>query len=314
MRGFLRPNLEADNLQQQFFRAIDLAELLFNLQYIDGFYGCLGRLRGGDLEPTIAELDVARMLYINDHMFWFVDAEGETGKDYDLRVVLPGLRIANIEAKCNLETPEMNLRTIKNSLDKARKQLPPGQNGVIFVKIPAQWLNEPSIGQQTGQLALDFMRGTSRVVSVKYYAAPIFFENGRIGQGHRFMEITSPRRQGENWDMLTNWMPSSEAWNALPRKWIRMVFYADQNWGQTTSKQFEYDSGTSPLPTRLNRVYITGMPARKPRPPDEKPQIEKFREAARELGCDDDQEAFWAKVTHIARHKPKDEPEKPSEK
>lgn len=53
------------------------------------------------------------------------------------------------------------------------------------------------------------------------------------------------------------------------------------------------------------------MPARKPRPPDEKPQIEKFRDAARELGCDDDQEAFWAKVTHIARHKPKDEPKKP---
>lgn len=35
------------------------------------------------------------------------------------------------------------------------------------------------------------------------------------------------------------------------------------------------------------------MPARKPRDPNEKPQIERFREAARELGCDDNENAFW---------------------
>jgi hypothetical protein len=28
----------------------------------------------------------------------------------------------------------------------------------------------------------------------------------------------------------------------------------------------------------------------------------------RELGCEEDKEALWAKVTHITRHKPKDEP------
>lgn len=38
------------------------------------------------------------------------------------------------------------------------------------------------------------------------------------------------------------------------------------------------------------------MPARKPTDPNAKPQIERFREAARELGCDDDEEAFWDKV------------------
>ena len=53
------------------------------------------------------------------------------------------------------------------------------------------------------------------------------------------------------------------------------------------------------------------MPARKPRPPDERPQIERFRKAARELGCEDDEETFWAKVVRVAQHKPKDEPEKP---
>lgn len=52
------------------------------------------------------------------------------------------------------------------------------------------------------------------------------------------------------------------------------------------------------------------MPARKPRPPDEQPQIEKFREMARELGCDEDEEAFKAKLAHVMRHRPKVEPRK----
>ena len=50
------------------------------------------------------------------------------------------------------------------------------------------------------------------------------------------------------------------------------------------------------------------MPARKPRPPDAKPQTERFIETARALGCDEDEAAFKAKLAAIARHKPKMEP------
>jgi hypothetical protein len=51
---------------------------------------------------------------------------------------------------------------------------------------------------------------------------------------------------------------------------------------------------------------MSAMPARKPRPADEKPQIDRFREMARELGCDDDEEAFKAKLAQIMKYKPKD--------
>jgi hypothetical protein len=46
------------------------------------------------------------------------------------------------------------------------------------------------------------------------------------------------------------------------------------------------------------------MPARKPRDPNEKPQIEKFREAARELACDDDEAAFEERLRQIMKAKP----------
>ncbi|TIL87289.1 MAG: hypothetical protein E5Y73_25510 [Mesorhizobium sp.] len=36
-------------------------------------------------------------------------------------------------------------------------------------------------------------------------------------------------------------------------------------------------------------------------------QAQKFEQAARELGCDDTEEAFDAKLRTIAKHKPKDD-------
>jgi hypothetical protein len=50
------------------------------------------------------------------------------------------------------------------------------------------------------------------------------------------------------------------------------------------------------------------MPARKPQDPNAKPQIERFREMARELECDEDEEAFKSKLAQIMRHKPKSDP------
>lgn len=38
------------------------------------------------------------------------------------------------------------------------------------------------------------------------------------------------------------------------------------------------------------------------------PQIDRFRQMARELGCDEDEEAFRAKLRTIARQKVKEEP------
>jgi hypothetical protein len=37
---------------------------------------------------------------------------------------------------------------------------------------------------------------------------------------------------------------------------------------------------------------------------DSKPQIDRFRETARALGCDEDKEEFEAALGKIARHKP----------
>lgn len=54
------------------------------------------------------------------------------------------------------------------------------------------------------------------------------------------------------------------------------------------------------------------MPARKPPGPNAKPdpldglpQAERFRIVAEELGCDDDEATFRAKLAPVLRHRPK---------
>jgi hypothetical protein len=46
------------------------------------------------------------------------------------------------------------------------------------------------------------------------------------------------------------------------------------------------------------------------KPTDTRTQIDRFRETARQLGCDEDEAAFRDKLRVIARQKPKDEPTK----
>ena len=51
------------------------------------------------------------------------------------------------------------------------------------------------------------------------------------------------------------------------------------------------------------------MDRRREKPePDSAAQLDRFKETARALGCDEDEAAFDEKLKVIARHQPKDEP------
>jgi hypothetical protein len=41
---------------------------------------------------------------------------------------------------------------------------------------------------------------------------------------------------------------------------------------------------------------------------DDRPQLDKFREAARALECDDDDERFKSRVKKLVKHKPVEKP------
>ncbi len=105
-------------------KIVDLGELLLNLQHIEGFDSCIRRLRHGDLEPTLAELSLAGMIYVNDWPFRFVEPTGVKRSDYDYEITLrDGLEVC-ADAKCKIESTALSESTILNALRRLAGSCP----------------------------------------------------------------------------------------------------------------------------------------------------------------------------------------------
>jgi uncharacterized protein YerC len=214
-------------------RVVDLAESIFNLQKIENVYECLDRLTtANDLEPTIAELHIGKMLFANGWAFKFLTPM--QGKTYDFEIQYEGLTVAG-DAKCKVDFTIPNSTTITKTLKRKRKQLPENSAGVFFVKLPQEWMDHEDWQRISVQGALDFFaQGTGRVSSVSFYLEPIRLlsfvaEEGRYyiaEQGHFFNEIANPRRRyGKDldWKFFNKWRPDDYAsWSALPPKYVRL--------------------------------------------------------------------------------------------
>jgi hypothetical protein len=145
--GFLRleftPEFEG---KRKYSRLLDSAEMLFNLQYVEGFDGRVDQMRSGQIEPTFAEFDFARFLFVHDIAFKFVTPSGVKGKNYDFRIEYSDGREACADAKCRLESTEVRADTITDSLNRARGvNLPPDKPGIVFVKVPQTWFDQVEV-------------------------------------------------------------------------------------------------------------------------------------------------------------------------
>ena len=215
--------------EMSFFRVIDLAEVLYNLQNIPGFDECIQRMREGNIEGTFAELDFGRMLFLNAVPFRFVVPRGTTGADYDIEVLYPNNVVACADAKCKIETTKFSEKSIRHTLNKARKQLPNNEPGIVFVKVPAKWTVDPVLSRSAIDVARDFLRGTRRVVSVKFYGSPITYTDNVMKVQHAYKEISNPVTDfgnGINWDIFKHVQLPPE-YNGMPLHWQRILFYPD---------------------------------------------------------------------------------------
>jgi hypothetical protein len=229
-KGFLSID-ESDPVHREtsFFRVMDLAEVIYNLQPVPGFDECITRMRDGDIEGTYAELDFGRMLYLNKVPFRFVVPQGTTGFDYDIEVEYPNGIVAAADAKCKIESTDFSENTIGNTLSKARKQLPDDSPGIVFVKVPPRWIADPATVVAMLDVARSFLRGTRRVVSVKYYSSPITFADNMLRHDHAYKEISNPMTDFGNdvdWNIFKKFVLPPEM-NGMPPHWQRIIFFPD---------------------------------------------------------------------------------------
>jgi hypothetical protein len=229
-KGFLSiDDSDAHRREMSFFRVMDLAEVVYNLQPVPGFDECITRMRKGDIEGTYAELDFGRMLYLNNVPFRFVVPQGTTGLDYDIEVEYPNGAIASADAKCKIEGTDFSKNTIENTLKKARKQLPDSVPGIVFLKVPPRWIADANSVASMLEVAKSFLRTTRRVVSVKFYSSPISLPNNVLRHDHAYKEISNPSTDfGDNmdWSIFKKHILPTEM-NGMPAHWQRIIFFPD---------------------------------------------------------------------------------------
>ncbi len=207
-------------------KVVVLGEHLFNLQHIDGFDSCIRRLRDGALEPTVAELQLAALFYVNDWEFRFVEPVGEKRSDYDYEITLADGLVACADTKCKIASTPIGKNTILNALKKASRQLPDNKPGYVLIKFPADWLNISGHVRTMVEATNDFFRSNSRVVSVGFYTDPISFDGTIMAVGHQFMEVPNKQNKFDtqrDWRLFERWRPRLGSANAMPSKWRTLI-------------------------------------------------------------------------------------------
>lgn len=208
------------------FKLVDLAELLFNLQHVPGFDHCVQRMRdGGDLEGSFAELETARLIYINDWPFRFVEPIGGRHTDYDFEITFRDGFTVCADAKCKIERTPLSENTIVNTLRKARSQLPDDRPGLPIVKFPASWIAHADLRNMFNQASAEVFRSSGRLVGVSYCSVSIAYENSAVAQTHYFHDVPNHNNRfdaGRDWRLFREWWPKDGAINSMPEKWTRL--------------------------------------------------------------------------------------------
>lgn len=158
------------------FRIVQLGEMILNLQYVPGVLKTLEMIRKGDIEGGFAELEVAKLLFVNDRSFEFVEPRRKKKDDYDLLVRFGDLSVP-AETKCKYELTNPTENTLVDTLRTARDQLPDDRPSVVLVKLPPVWSDgrsEDALHNLLEAATKRFFRGTGAVVSVKYHTSLIF--------------------------------------------------------------------------------------------------------------------------------------------
>jgi len=218
--SFLTPGLNctAFNPNEAMMRVIELAEALLNLQAASGFDTAIECIRDRSLEPEMAPLFAAKMLFINGRSFRFVEPIGQSKHDFDLEIIYGGTTIA-CEVKCKLESTIISQKTVLDALEyAAKKQLPAGIPTLIFLHIPATWTEELEWINLLDRAANELFRSQLHVNAVFAISYKRFFKGAALSTTARFTKAymhPSPRHPVTDLEILFTSSTRLATWTML---------------------------------------------------------------------------------------------------
>jgi hypothetical protein len=161
-------------------RLVGLADALFQLRDCQNFDVLCERFQGRETKPCFTEAIVAKSLSKDGFEVEIVRESGAKGKDFDLLARKGSLEISvEVTAK---DAPELTVATIRNTLDKKRKQVAADRPAILYMIIPEEWTENGAEAERIFSEAMEshFRNSqTFNAVCVVWYAK-IVLGDGRI--------------------------------------------------------------------------------------------------------------------------------------
>jgi hypothetical protein len=227
--SFFRNNADNDkDGAVHLVRVVHLVEMLYNSQWITGYAPCIKQLKTfSQIESTYAELDVARLMIATNVQFIFNERKLKQRSDHDLLITFPtGLEVCG-ETKCKIEATTQSEGTIIRSLEHARdKNLPDDWPGIVFAKVPYDWIKDEPGREVVGRAATQFLEASPSIVSVKFLASTVLGDGIETREALSWIEYGNPDNRFDpegDWRLFPTTWESSSDWNGMPPHWKRIL-------------------------------------------------------------------------------------------
>jgi hypothetical protein len=152
--------LSIDRYQHQ-DRVISLADHLFGLRGCRNFWALVARVVRSDIASCFAEIEAARMLYLDGYDIEITQETGRRGSDFDFVAYRNGAAVA-IEVTALARAERVDVR-VTNKLQKKRSQFPADKPAVLFIKMPQMDEDTPYDDREIELRILRFFSSSSRI-------------------------------------------------------------------------------------------------------------------------------------------------------
>jgi len=204
------------HLQDHMRKVISFAEMLLNLQDVDGFEKVLELAATNNIEDACAEFESGKLLYSLGIWFRFNKPKGNSTSDYDLEFKVVSGQVVLGDTKNKRLTTSLTTNTILQSLNKARTQVPPDRPSFPFLRVPNTWLEEQNIAIVDNAIT-SFLRNTTSVAAVLVHTSIVkHFSETFNDAGLNLRIFTNPIckfQDDKGWELFQN-LPSPK-WKSL---------------------------------------------------------------------------------------------------
>jgi hypothetical protein len=142
-------------------RVISLADHLFGLRGCRNFWALVARVVRSDIASCFAEIEVARMLYLDGYDIEIKQETGTRGSDFDFVAYRNGAAVA-IEVTALTRAERVGVG-VTNKLQKKRSQFPVDKPAILFIKMPQMDEDIPYDEHEIELRILKFFSSSSRI-------------------------------------------------------------------------------------------------------------------------------------------------------